>query len=457
MRGPETEAKKQDKEMKLSACPSGQASSHDEAKRRLPKARVSFRDEGDNHGAQDNPTNCTCEEIEGCSLAWGWEKKVSASPQPWPLLCSSSPHPSRQPLETKDRRVRVGLMGVTRRGVGGVRGQQGEGITSWSSGPASLPDTFTGPSLWAEPGTLIPEGTNVSLWCRGPAGAKQYHVLRRSECRSPSWPWTEVEFPISPVTREDAGHYCCRYWIPSRWSQCSHPLELVVTGIYEKPALFSLSGPFVGTGEDVTLQCKAKSRFDRFALYKEGDSHISIGYEWRSQANFPIPAVNRTHKGAYRCYTFSSDSPYHWSAPSDPLELIVTETSPRPGTQDDLVGASSGLPKLWERILMGVSLLLASLFLFFLLLYHLQHLLKPKPEGREEEDKETLKSFSPTGAMQEQTLYTAVKNSIWNRPGNPTAGDLQEVTYTQLIHQSPGECPACAPPHRLCPTGPPMS
>ncbi|XP_027716339.1 platelet glycoprotein VI-like isoform X2 [Vombatus ursinus] len=324
---------------------------------------------------------------------------------------------------------------------------------------ASLPDTFTRPSLWAEPGTLIPVGTNVTLWCRGPAGATRYCVLRvgLSECRSPSRPQTEVQFPILSAANEDAGQYCCLYWTRSLRSQCSHPLELVVTGIYEKPTLLALPSHSVGTGKDVILQCKVESRSDRFALYKEGDAHTYTGYEWRSRANFPIPAVTRAHGGTYRCYSFSSDSPYHWSAPSDPLKLIVTETSPRPGTQDDLLGASSGLPRLWQGILTGVSLLSTLLFLFFVLLCHHQHLARLKTEGRASEGKETLRSYSPAGALQEETLYTAVKSSRQSREEDPAAQDLQEVTYTQLRHPSPSEGPAWAPSHPLCTTGHPVS
>nr|KAF6406831.1 glycoprotein VI platelet [Molossus molossus] len=37
--------------------------------------------------------------------------------------------------------------------------------------------------------------------------------------------------------------------------------------------------------------------------------------------------VTAAHSGSYQCYSFSSKSPYLWSAPSDPLELVVTGTS----------------------------------------------------------------------------------------------------------------------------------
>ncbi|XP_056682260.1 platelet glycoprotein VI-like [Monodelphis domestica] len=188
-----------------------------------------------------------------------------------------------------------------------------------------------------------------------------------------------------------------------------------MAGIYEKPTLLALPSPLVGTGEDVTLQCQAESRFDRLALYKEGEANTSISHEWRSQPNFPIPAVTTVHGGTYRCYSFDSDSPYLWSVPSDPLKLIVTgkeaSTSPfsfffpldkffqessqnlspllsedksllAPEEPDDAnsalsstlssSGASSSHPKLWERILIGVSVFLIILFLFFLLLCHHQ-------------------------------------------------------------------------------------
>lgn len=71
-------------------------------------------------------------------------------------------------------------------------------------------------------------------------------------------------------------------------------------------------------GGEVTLQCRSQFSFDQFALYKEGDAGPQKG------SDFPITAVTAAHSGTYRCYSFSSKLPYLWSAPSDPLELVVT-------------------------------------------------------------------------------------------------------------------------------------
>lgn len=77
-------------------------------------------------------------------------------------------------------------------------------------------------------------------------------------------------------------------------------------------------------GTEVTLQCRSQYSFDQFALYKEGAAAPQKGSEKQYWADFPITAVTVAHSGTYRCYSFSSKLPYLWSAPSDPLELVVT-------------------------------------------------------------------------------------------------------------------------------------
>lgn len=73
----------------------------------------------------------------------------------------------------------------------------------------------------------------------------------------------------------------------------------------------------------MTLQCKSKYGFDQYALYKKGDKGQNKETEMWYQADFPIITVTAAHSGAYQCYSFSSSAPYLWSAPSDPLELVV--------------------------------------------------------------------------------------------------------------------------------------
>ncbi|KAM9038488.1 leukocyte immunoglobulin-like receptor subfamily B member 4 isoform 2-T2 [Sarcophilus harrisii] len=326
--------------------------------------------------------------------------------------------------------------------------------------------TFCRPSLWAEPSPFIPVGTNVTLWCRGSARTKRYCLKtpQSSKCSNPSWPSGHGKFLIWPAMKEDAGQYHCYY---EGKSQSSHSLELVLTGIHEKPRLQAQPGRSGDTGEDVTLWCRAKSPLDRFALYKDGLASNSTSFEWTSRADFLIPATPG-REGTYRCYSFSSDCPHLWSAPSDPLKLSIVDTSLRPGAPDDeAVGpqgpsfvspsaegskeqettssaslpppssseAPLGLLERQEGILMGISLFIL-LLLFLFLFFHCQRWVRLEPRSNEAEDEETLQSSSSAEAMQEQILYMAVKNSRQNRPKKPAKLYYHQdcMPYTARLH-----------------------
>ncbi|XP_027628386.1 platelet glycoprotein VI isoform X3 [Tupaia chinensis] len=123
---------------------------------------------------------------------------------------------------------------------------------------------------------------------------------------------------------EFAGRYRCFYQMGAGWSPASEQLELVATGAFDKPSLSARPSTEVSPGGRVTLQCRATYGFDRFALYKEGDPRTSQRPGKWYEADFSLGAVTPAVGGTYRCYSFSSKSPYLWSAPSDPLELTVT-------------------------------------------------------------------------------------------------------------------------------------
>ncbi|XP_074158755.1 paired immunoglobulin-like receptor B [Sminthopsis crassicaudata] len=203
-------------------------------------------------------------------------------------------------------------------------------------------DELPRPSLRAENGSLSPLGRRVTFRCRGSQGAAEY-VLEKELGRELK-PITyvlseeaEVEFSIPRMTLNDAGNYSCSYRTASRWSERSDPLELVVTELYHPPSLSAWPGSTVAEGQNVSLQCRAEKGYDRSALYKDGApvTQASAQPHGRgSQANVSIPAVTSAHGGTYRCYSFQSHAPHEWSAPSDPLELRVTD----PAAQDYTVG-----------------------------------------------------------------------------------------------------------------------
>ncbi|KAM6223560.1 platelet glycoprotein VI [Rhynchocyon petersi] len=174
------------------------------------------------------------------------------------------------------------------------------------------------PSLQASPSALVPLDKSVILHCKGPPG-----VLYRLEKLKSDFYTDDSTFSISPMEQSSAGQYRCSYQKGSRWSPPSDLLELIATGVFSKPTLSALPSSPVPPGSDVILQCQNNYGYDRFALYKEGDSGPSKSPEMWYKADFPISTVTAIHSGTYRCYSFSSASPYLWSHPSDPLELVV--------------------------------------------------------------------------------------------------------------------------------------
>ncbi|XP_030675577.1 leukocyte immunoglobulin-like receptor subfamily A member 3 [Nomascus leucogenys] len=198
------------------------------------------------------------------------------------------------------------------------------------------------PTLWAEAGSVITQGSPVTLRCQGSLETQEYRLYIEKKTA----PWiTQMpqelvkkgQFPIPSVTWEHAGRYRCFYGSHTAgWSELSDPLELVVTGAHSKPTLSALPSPVVTSGENVTLQCGSQLAFDGFILCKEGeDEHPQClnsqprtrGWSW---AVFSVGPVSPSRRWSYRCYAYDSRSPYVWSSPSDLLELLVPGVSKKP-------------------------------------------------------------------------------------------------------------------------------
>ncbi|XP_034802287.2 leukocyte immunoglobulin-like receptor subfamily B member 1 isoform X5 [Pan paniscus] len=195
------------------------------------------------------------------------------------------------------------------------------------------------PTLWAEPGSVITQGSPVTLRCQGSLETQEYHLYREKKTalwitRIPQELVKKGQFPIPPITWEDAGRYRCYYGSHTAGrSENSDPLELVVTGAYSKPTLSALPSPVVTSGGNVTLQCVSQVEFDGFILCKEGeDEHPQCLNHARgsSRAIFSVGPVSPSRRWSYRCYAYDSSSPYVWSSPSDLLELLVLGVSKKP-------------------------------------------------------------------------------------------------------------------------------
>ncbi|XP_051846886.1 leukocyte immunoglobulin-like receptor subfamily A member 6 [Antechinus flavipes] len=213
-------------------------------------------------------------------------------------------------------------------------------------------DELPRPSLRAENGSLGPLGRRVTFRCRGSPGAAEYFLENKmgrnlkiigAELSQE----VEVEFSIPSMTLNDTGTYSCGYRTASLWSELSDPLELVATDRYDPPSLSAWPSSAVAEGQAVTLRCQSEKPYDRSALYKDGEQVTKAPAQLLAQgslADFSIPAVNSTHGGTYRCYSFQSRSPHEWSAPSNLLELRVTGTSKDPSLPHSPGGIQALIP-----------------------------------------------------------------------------------------------------------------
>ncbi|KAM7060248.1 LOW QUALITY PROTEIN: leukocyte immunoglobulin-like receptor subfamily A member 6 [Molossus nigricans] len=198
------------------------------------------------------------------------------------------------------------------------------------------------PSLSAQPSPVVASGGSVSLVCRSQDTSGTFHLLKEGGADPPRHmepqskssagrTYARATFPVGPVNSSHGGTYRCygspRYY-PNLWSHSSDPLRLEVTGVHREPSLSAQPGSLVLPGDSLTLQCGSEAGFDRFALTKD-QGLTPQRLDGQHSPDFLLGRVDHTHGGRYRCYSGHSLS-YAWSAPSAPLDILVTGMYTKP-------------------------------------------------------------------------------------------------------------------------------
>nr|XP_012630958.1 killer cell immunoglobulin-like receptor 3DL3 isoform X1 [Microcebus murinus] len=291
---------------------------------------------------------------------------------------------------------------------------------------------FRKPSISAFPSSLVHTGSSVTLSCLSELdfdkfilhkdGTTQHSQLPAKRVHA-ELPYTQADFSIDTMMPTHAGTYRCYGSLshsPCQWSAPSDPLDVVITGQYEKPSLSTHVGPTMGSGENMTLSCSSKTRFDKYHLSREGEAHDRWLSERQShngtfQVYLPLGSETPSHGGTYRCYGYFYFSPHKWSSPSDPLHLSVTGTpkstclSPIESTSKSKAGPPPGQFHK-QDILIGLSGVIISIGIFLSVLLGYWCSTKNHP------------AIMDTEPMEVQIMER----------NDPAAEETQEIVYAQL-------------------------
>ncbi|XP_063122327.1 paired-Ig-like receptor A2 isoform X2 [Rattus norvegicus] len=192
------------------------------------------------------------------------------------------------------------------------------------------------PILRAQPDSVVSMETKVTFICEETIGAKESDLyrngnLQRRVPKNNQKRTNKTEFLFLNVDQQNAGQYQCSYRTQTKSSDYSEPLELVVTGAYSKPSLSAQTNPVVTSGGYVTLKCEPSQDNHTLILTVEGSQKHSWRkdpecnrYTEKCHALFYVGPLTSNQRWIFRCYSYEKHTPQVWSAPSEPVELLVS-------------------------------------------------------------------------------------------------------------------------------------
>ncbi|XP_060996636.1 leukocyte immunoglobulin-like receptor subfamily A member 1 [Dama dama] len=201
----------------------------------------------------------------------------------------------------------------------------------WGPWNQGQPEVLPKPSIWADPGTMVAQGSPVTIWCQGSLLADVYRLYKESgsgswEAQAPQGSRNKAGSTLNTRAQVMPGSISVHIAAGTAGQSGVTPCPWWCT---EKPSLSAQPGSLVLPGDNLTLRCGSEAGFGSFALTKVEQLSPPCRLEGQQSPDFPLGRVSRAHGGRYRCYSGHSLS-HAWSAPSAPLDILVAGMHRKP-------------------------------------------------------------------------------------------------------------------------------
>uniref|UniRef100_UPI003BB8F97D T-cell-interacting, activating receptor on myeloid cells protein 1-like isoform X1 n=1 Tax=Pogona vitticeps TaxID=103695 RepID=UPI003BB8F97D len=155
---------------------------------------------------------------------------------------------------------------------------------------------------------------------------------------------TESEVVFAVHTISPSEQFRCSYEMWEGGKAVQSPLSSPVNitkDHYPKPSIAVSPSTKVVAGQDWTIRCWASFAGISFVLYQAREFRIEVTPEEDScVAEFSLRNVTAADTGRYTCYYHSITEPIIWSNASNPVQLIVIDTTEVPSYEEVLVDSA---------------------------------------------------------------------------------------------------------------------